>query len=123
MKETKVKKISVHPYSPEYKDDTQQDEDTAWRDHKSRNKKAPDNGNQEFENDNRYEKHNSGQKRNSLATVVNKLKYNREFYEKDASESLRIRLCAAYNLGIPGVKHVLLPWNSSSRRQVFSLVP
>ena len=56
------------------------------------------------------------EKKNSFKIIVEKLKYNRTFYENDAKKGMEIRHCAATHLGISGVKHVLLPYNSLTRR-------
>ena len=56
------------------------------------------------------------EEKKSFKNVVEKLKYNRTFYENDGNTGMDIRLCAATHLGISGVKHVLLPFNSLTRR-------
>ena len=65
----------------------------------------------DFASDNQVE----GEKK-SFKNIVEKLKYNRTFYENDRNRGMDIRLCAATHLGISGVKHVLLPFNSLTRR-------
>ena len=56
------------------------------------------------------------EKKNYFKNIVKKLKYNEAFYENDANRGMEVRLCAATHLGISGVKHVLLPFNSLTRR-------
>ena len=53
---------------------------------------------------------------NLFKNIAEKLKYNPVFYENDANKGMEVRLCAATHLGISGVKHVLLPFNSLTRR-------
>ena len=55
-------------------------------------------------------------KKNYFNNIVQKMKYNRTFCENDAKKGMEIRHCAATHLGISGVKHVLLPYNSLTRR-------
>ena len=54
--------------------------------------------------------------RKSFKNIVEKLKYNRSFYENNATRGIEMRVCAATHLGISRVKHVLLPYNSLTRR-------
>ena len=58
------------------------------------------------------------EKKNYFKNVVEKMRYNRAFYENDGKKGMEIRHCAATHLGISGVKHVLLPYNLLTRRYI-----
>ena len=62
------------------------------------------------------------EKKKSFNNIFEKLKYNGTFYENGPNRGMDIRLCAATHLGISGVKHVLLPFNSLTRRYCLILI-
>ena len=53
------------------------------------------------------------QRKPNLKCEVQKLKYNNKC---QAEQRMQIHMCAASHLGISGIKHVLLPFNSLSQK-------